>query len=144
MHAPVCWIKKHFKTPLILAFETNSETSLNYTLFRIWSLCAFLLVLERTPKYRTSNTPNIECPNIELSEHHILAQNWTSNMSNITKNWTVHEHPTVRSKTSFHLLQNFWKYNFSSKICNFGFSYSVYKNGLVLWCAWISKPCFIH
>ena len=26
------------------------------------------LVLERTPKYRTSNTPNIE-----LSEHHILA-----------------------------------------------------------------------
>ena len=26
------------------------------------------LVLERTPKYRTSNTPNIECPNIELSD----------------------------------------------------------------------------
>ena len=45
-------------------------------------------MLERTPKYRTSNTPNIECPNIELSEHHILAQNRTSNMLNITKNQT--------------------------------------------------------
>ncbi len=58
------------------------------------------LVLERTPKYRTSNTPNIECPNIELSEHHILAQNRTSNMSNITKTRTVREHQTVSSKTS--------------------------------------------
>ena len=58
-----------------------------------------LLVLEWTPKYQTSNTPNIECPNIELSKHHIWAQNWTSNMSNITKNWTVREHQTVRSKT---------------------------------------------
>ena len=36
------------------------------------------LVLEWTPKYRTSNTPNIECLNIELSKHHILAQNRTS------------------------------------------------------------------
>ena len=53
-------------------------------------------------KYSTSNTLNIECPNIELSEHHILAQNRTSNMSNITKNWTVCEHRTVRSK-SMHL-----------------------------------------
>ena len=41
----------------------------------------FILVLERTPKYRTSNTPIIE-----LSKHHILVQNRTSNMSNITKN----------------------------------------------------------
>ena len=58
------------------------------------------VVLEWTPKYQTSNTPNIECPNIELSEHHILAQNQTSNMSNITKNQTVCEHQTVCSKTS--------------------------------------------
>mgnify|MGYP000997301487 CR=1 FL=1 len=56
--------------------------------------------MERTPKYRTSNTRNIECPNIELSEHHILAQNRTSNMSNITKNRTVCELRTVHSKTS--------------------------------------------
>ena len=34
------------------------------------------------------------------SEHHILVQNWTSNMSNITKNKTVCEHLTVRSKTT--------------------------------------------
>ena len=54
------------------------------------------LVLEWTPKYRTSN---IECPNIELSKHHILVQNQTSNMSNITKNWIVREHQTVCSKT---------------------------------------------
>ena len=60
----------------------------------------YLIVLERTPKYWILNTPNIECPNIELSEHHILAQNWTSNISNITKNWTVHKHRTVHSKTS--------------------------------------------
>ena len=59
-----------------------------------------MLVLEWTPKYQTSNTPNIDCPSIELSEHHILAQNRTSNMSNITKNWTVYEHRTVRSKTN--------------------------------------------
>ena len=58
------------------------------------------LVLEQTPKYRTSNIPNIECPNIELSEHHILAQNRTSNMSNITKTQTVRKHQTVSSKTS--------------------------------------------
>ena len=58
------------------------------------------LVLERTSKYRTSNTPNIECPNVELYEHHILAQNRTSNMSNITKNRTVREHQTVSSKPS--------------------------------------------
>ena len=32
-------------------------------------------------------------------EHHILGQNWTSNISSITKDWTVHEHWTVRSKT---------------------------------------------
>ena len=57
------------------------------------------LVLERTPKYRTSNTPNIEIPNIELSKHHILAQNRTLKMSNITKNQTVQEHQTVCSKT---------------------------------------------
>ena len=60
----------------------------------------YILVLERTPKYRTSNTPNIECLNIELSERHILAQNRTSNMSNITKNETVRKHRTVCSKTS--------------------------------------------
>ena len=35
-----------------------------------------------------------------MPEHHILAQNRTSNMSNITKNWTVCEHQTVCSKTS--------------------------------------------
>ena len=57
------------------------------------------IVLEWTPKYWTSNTPNIGCPNIELYEHHILAQIRTSNMSNITKNWTVCEHRTVCSKT---------------------------------------------
>ena len=34
------------------------------------------------------------------TEHHILAQNLTSNMSNITKNRTVREHRTVRSKTT--------------------------------------------
>ena len=56
--------------------------------------------MEQTLKYRTSNTPNIECPNIELSEHHILAQNRTSNMSNITKKRTVREHQTVHSKTN--------------------------------------------
>ena len=56
-------------------------------------------VLERTPKYLTLNTQIIEYPNIELSKHHILAQNRTSNMSNITKNWTVCEHRIVRSKT---------------------------------------------
>ena len=55
----------------------------------------YVLVLERTPKYQTSNTPNIE-----LSKHHILAQNRTSNMSNITKNRTIREHQTVCSKTS--------------------------------------------
>ena len=60
----------------------------------IW-LVLSKLVLERTPKYQTSNTPNIE-----LSEHHILAQNRTSNKSNITKNWTVCEHQIVSSKTS--------------------------------------------
>ena len=38
--------------------------------------------------------------NIEFSEHHILAQNRTSNMSNITKNRTVREHRTVHSKTT--------------------------------------------
>ena len=46
----------------------------------------YVLDLERTTKYQTSNTMNIECLNIELSEHHILVQNRTSNMSNITKN----------------------------------------------------------
>ena len=68
--------------------------------------CAPIVVLERTPKYQTPNTLNIECPNIELSEHHILAQNRTSNMSNmlnITKNRTVGEHRTVHSKTNFYL-----------------------------------------
>ena len=40
------------------------------------------VVLEQTPKYRTLNTPNIECPNIELSEHHILAQK-TEQFANI-------------------------------------------------------------
>ena len=44
-----------------------------------------LLVMEQTPKYQTLNTPNIECLNIELSKHHILDQNRTSNKSNITK-----------------------------------------------------------
>ena len=58
-----------------------------------------LVVLDRTPKYQTSNTPNIECPNIELSEHHILDQNRTSNMSNITKNQTVREHQTIPNIT---------------------------------------------
>ena len=51
----------------------------------IFSLYVHTLVLEWTSKYQTSNTLNIECLNIELSEHHILAQNRTSNMSNITK-----------------------------------------------------------
>ena len=60
----------------------------------------YIVVLERTPKYQTSNTSNIDCPNIELSEHHILAQNRISNMSNITRNWTVSEHQTVCFKTS--------------------------------------------
>ena len=41
----------------------------------------FTIVLEKTPKYRTSNTPNIECPNIEHSKHHIFAQYRISNMS---------------------------------------------------------------
>ena len=45
----------------------------------------------------------MECLNIELSEHHILAQNRTSDMSNITKNRTVREHRTVRSKTNIYL-----------------------------------------
>ena len=45
-----------------------------------------VLVLEQTLKYQTLNTPNNECLNNELSEHHILAQNRTLNMSNITKN----------------------------------------------------------
>ena len=40
---------------------------------------------------RTSNT----------FEHPILAQNRTSNLPNITKNRTVREHRTVRSKTSY-------------------------------------------
>ena len=62
--------------------------------------------LEQTPKYQTLNTPNIECPNIELSEHHILAQNQTSNMLNVTKNWTVRKHWTVHSKTSLVLREN--------------------------------------
>ena len=77
------------------AFKSNSKISKNCTFlnnlqyFRVQKPeCAifffnmkskFLLVLEWTPKYRTSNTPNIE-----LSEHHILAQNQTLNMSNIT------------------------------------------------------------
>ena len=63
-----------------------------------------MLVLERTPKYRTSNTPNIERLNIELSEHHILAQNRTLNMSNISKNRTVLEHQTVCSTSEHHIL----------------------------------------
>ena len=74
---------------------------------QVWSkknyLASFIgqsLVLEWTPKYQNLNTLNIECPNIKLSEHHILAQNQTLNMSNITKNWTVREHQTVSSKTS--------------------------------------------
>ena len=46
------------------------------------------------------NSKNIECPNIELSKHHILAQNRTWNMSNITKKRTVREHQTVCSNTS--------------------------------------------
>ena len=58
--------------------------------------------MERTPKYRTSNTLNIDCPNIELSEHHILAQNQTLNMSNITRNWTVRKHRTFCSKTNLY------------------------------------------
>ena len=57
-------------------------------------------VLEQTPKYQTLNTPNIECQNIELSEHHIVAQNQTLNMLYITKNQTVCEHQSVSSKTS--------------------------------------------
>ena len=65
-----------------------------------WNKFDLQLALERTPKYRTWNTPNIECLNIELSEHDILAQNQTSNMSNITKNRTVREHQTVCSKSS--------------------------------------------
>ena len=89
---------------------------------------SILLVLERTPKYRTSNTPNIECLNIKLSEHHILAQNRTSNMSNITKTRTVREHQTVSSKTSLvtqqqdrtlntsehHILAQNWTLNMSN------------------------------
>ena len=39
-----------------------------------------MIVLEWTPKYWTSNTPNIECLKIELSEHHILVQNRTLNI----------------------------------------------------------------
>ena len=58
---------------------------------QISTYCAYVhtycfLVLERTPKYQTSNTTNIEYLNVGLSEHHILAQDRTSNMSNITKN----------------------------------------------------------
>ena len=68
--------------------------------FRKWPLYLSVLVLEQTPKYWTSNTPNIDCPNIELSEHHILAQNRTLNMLNITKIRMVCEHQTVCSKTS--------------------------------------------
>ena len=66
------------------------------------------VVLEWTQKYWTSNTPNIECPNLELSKHHILAQNWTSNMLNITKKWTVREHQTVCSKTSRKYIYIWW------------------------------------
>ena len=64
--------------------------------------------MEQTPECQTLNTTNIECPNIKLSKHHILVQNRTSNMSNITKNWTVHENHTVHSKTSKHLTKFHW------------------------------------
>ena len=49
---------------------------------------------------------NTKILNFEHSEHWMsehrtfLTQNWTSNMLNITKNWTVHEHQIVSSKTS--------------------------------------------
>ena len=74
----------------------------NYV-FKNGSISSFCLTsspgigLERTPKYWTSNRSNNDCLNIELSKHHILAQNRTSN---ITKNRTVCEHQTVRSKTT--------------------------------------------
>ena len=77
-------------------FEILKRKKVIFYLIFIWQIIK-TLVLERTPKYRTSNTPNIECPNIELSEHHILAQNRTLNMLNITKNRTVREHQTVCS-----------------------------------------------
>ena len=97
------------KTPfpgLLSNFILSSSTVQFFPSWKKFAICEtekdwepFLLVLEWTPKYQISNTPNIECLNIEHSEHHILAQNQTSNMSNITKNWTIREHWTVHSKT---------------------------------------------
>ena len=39
----------------------------------------FELILEEH-QITELNTPNIECPNIDISRHHTLAQNRTSNM----------------------------------------------------------------
>ena len=64
------------------------------------SLFSYNLVFERTHKYWTLNTLNIEWLNIELSEHHILAQNRTLKYVEHHKNQTVCEHQTVNSKTS--------------------------------------------
>ena len=86
---------------VIWASEAMTCPSISFYIKYLQSTCqhVYRIVLERTPKYRTSTSLNIECPNIKLSEKHILAQNQTSNMSNITKNRTVREHRTVRSMT---------------------------------------------
>ena len=106
-----CWSRRLKKTWCLKSWENLGSTEVLRNPGQKWMMLKdrvirwgnfvwFRLVLEQTPKYRTPNTPSIECLNIELSEHHILAQNRTSN---ITKNWTVREHQTVHSKTIYYI-----------------------------------------
>ena len=61
-------MKKH--PPLINAINIQIEQEFLFIV--LIHFLSFNLVLERTPKYRTSNTSNINTPNFEHIEHATL------------------------------------------------------------------------
>ena len=98
-------IFSHYHLLLIKFFQCK-KTALSYREIEIlfFKSCQHLIVvssLGRNTKILNFELQHIECPNIELSEHHILAQNWTSNMLNITKNWTVRKHQRLVDSREF-------------------------------------------
>ena len=60
----------HFFWSGFSSLHTSLSFLTTFHSFKIIVEC--LVVLEWTPKYWSLNTPNIECPNIKLSEHHIF------------------------------------------------------------------------
>ena len=75
-------IKFHFQAFVVLILTSSKTISIifHYQEIMVYAITTihYGIVLEQTPKYKTLNTPNIECLNIELSEYHILSQNRTS------------------------------------------------------------------